>query len=48
MWQEATAATSISSGSTPAGSDIGAGTTSGEEEPATIAPPSKLISWRRL
>ena len=30
MWQEATEATSASSGSTPAGSDIGTGTTSGE------------------
>jgi len=48
MWQAATAPTSASSGSTPPGSDIGAGTTSGEDEPVTIAPPSKLIEWRRL
>ena len=32
MWQEETEATRASSGSTPAGSDIGTGTTSGEEE----------------
>ena len=48
MWQDATEATSASSGSTPAGSDIGTGTTSGEDEPVTIAPPSNRHSWRRL
>jgi hypothetical protein len=48
MWQEATAATSASSGSTPAGSDIGTGTTAGDEDPTIAAPPSKCHSWRRL
>ena len=48
MWQEATEATSASSGSTPAASDIGNGTTSGDEDAVTIAPPSNRHSCRRL
>ncbi|MNN79796.1 hypothetical protein D3C81_1964700 [compost metagenome] len=37
-----------SSGSTPAGSDIGTGTPAGDEEPGTTAPPSKRQTWARL
>jgi hypothetical protein len=40
MWQLAIAATKASSGSTQAGLDHGAGTTLGEGEAATDAPPS--------
>ena len=41
MWQEAADAISASSGSTPAGLERGTGTTWGEEEAGTVAPPSK-------
>ena len=37
-----------SSGSTPAGSDIGTGTLEGADDPGTTAPPSKLQEWARL
>jgi hypothetical protein len=47
MWQADTEAISISSGSTPAGSEC-CGTTLGEEDPRTAAPPSKRMSWARL
>lgn len=47
MWQLLRAATSASSGSTAAGSDIGSGTLDGAEDPRTVAPPSKRQSWAR-
>src|SRR5687768_14364524 len=48
MWQDAMAATNASSGSTPAGSESGGGTTSGEAEAGTSAPPSKVHRCARL
>ncbi len=42
MWQLDKAATSASSGSTPAGFDHGAGTTAGEEDAGTVKPPSNV------
>ena len=41
MWQLDSEATNASSGSTAVGSDCGAGTTCGDDEPGTTAPPSK-------
>jgi hypothetical protein len=48
MWQLDSAATSASSGSTPAGSEKGTRTTLGEDEAGTSAPPSKLQRCARL
>jgi hypothetical protein len=48
MWQEEAEAISASSGSTPAGFEKGGGTTCGEGEAATFAPPSKRQWWARL
>jgi hypothetical protein len=48
MWQADRAATNISSGSTPAGSDQGSGTTEGEAEPSVVTPPSNDSVWARL
>ena len=48
MWQEDKEATNASSGSTPAGSDIGTGTTCGLDEAGTTAPPSNAHSCARL
>ena len=48
MWQLDKDATKASSGSTPAGSDHGARTVKGDDEPMTRAPPSKASQWRRL
>lgn len=48
MWQLARLATSSSSGSTPAGSENGTGTTCGDDDPGTLVPPSKRSTWRRL
>src|SRR5262249_299185 len=42
MWQLASAATNASSGSTPAGFENGARTTSGEADAATVRPPSNV------
>ena len=42
MWQLETAATNASSGSTCAGLAQGAGTTAGEGEAGTVAPPSNV------
>ena len=42
MWQLDSEATNASSGSTAAASDSGSGTTCGELEAGTTAPPSKL------
>jgi hypothetical protein len=42
MWQLEIDATNASSGSTAAALDHGAGTTDGEEDAGTVAPPSKL------
>ena len=47
MWQEESAATSISSGST-ASLTAHLPTTCGEAEPGTAIPPSKRIAWPRL
>ena len=47
MWQLEVAATSASSGSTPAGSDSGTGTDSGDDEAGTRAPPSNTHSCAR-
>src|SRR5690349_8467213 len=47
MWHDASEATKASSGSTPAASDIGTGTTFGELEAGTTAPPSKRHWWAR-
>src|SRR5262249_41873014 len=47
MWQLASAATNASSGSTAAGTDIGTGTTCGEEEAGTSTPPSNSQRWPR-
>ena len=41
MWQLDSDATNASSGSTAAGSEPGTGTTWGDDDPATTAPPSK-------
>ena len=48
MWQFESAATNISSGSTASSREKGSGTTLGEDEPATVMPPSKRISCARL
>jgi hypothetical protein len=48
MWQLETEATKASSGSTPAALEYGAGTTDGEAEAATTAPPSKVQVCTRL
>ena len=48
MWQLESAATSASSGSTAASTDIGTRTTFGEEEAGTSMPPSKRQLWARL
>ena len=48
MWQAASEATKASSGSTAAASDIGSGTTEGDEEPGTSVPPSKRRLCLRL
>src|SRR3954452_4405623 len=40
MWQLAIEATNASSGSTAAALDHGSGTTDGDDEPGTVAPPS--------
>src|SRR5262245_9700199 len=47
MWQAASDATSISSGSTASSRDIGARTTCGEDEPTKETPPSKEIVCAR-
>src|SRR5690349_8762871 len=48
MWHDESAATNASSGSTPAGSDIGSFTTLGAGDPRTTAPPSNSQRWARL
>ena len=48
MWQLESAATKASSGSIAAGSDMGSGTTCGEEEAGSSRPPSKRHVCRRL
>jgi hypothetical protein len=42
MWQLDREAIMASSGSTPAGSDMGSGTLDGADEAGTTAPPSKV------
>ena len=48
MWQLDSAATNSSSGSTAAASEYGSGTTAGDEEPASVTPPSNCSAWARL
>ena len=48
MWQLDSEATKVSSGSMAAASDIGSGTTEGDDEPGTSVPPSKRRTCRRL
>jgi hypothetical protein len=47
-WQLDRLATKASSGSTAPASDIGSGTTAGEEDAGTTVPPSKCHVWARL
>src|SRR5215510_301468 len=48
MWQLEMAAMNASSGSTPAGSHIGSGTTCGDAEAGTDSPPSNVQTCARL
>ena len=48
MWQFDSDATNISSGSTAEASDMGSGTTCGDDEAGTSTPPSKRSVCRRL
>lgn len=48
MWQLESAETRASSGSMALGSEYGVGTTCGDDEPATVRPPSKRSRCRRL
>ena len=48
MWQLAIDATNASSGSTAAGSDIGTGTTCGDDDPGISTPPSNRSRCLRL
>ena len=48
MWQLDTAATNASSGSTASSRERGSGTTDGDEDAATVMPPSNDHEWLRL